>query len=89
MLLKVVTTLDIKTDIKKKINNMALSDCPECWQTPCECGYEFKRASKEYKEKMTKSVNGYSIKEIFQWLSNKNYLNEDWETIYNEFIKNK
>jgi len=21
---------------------MALSDCPKCWNTPCECGYEFK-----------------------------------------------
>jgi hypothetical protein len=68
---------------------MALSDCTECWQTPCECGYEFRNNSNQYKEKMTKSVNGYSIKEVFQWLSNNDYLNEDWETIYNEFIKNK
>ena len=68
---------------------MALSDCTECWQTPCECGYEFRNSSNQYKEKITKSVNGYSIKEVFQWLSNNDYLNEDWETIYNEFMKNK
>ncbi len=21
---------------------MSLSDCPECWNTPCSCGYEYK-----------------------------------------------
>lgn len=21
---------------------MALSDCNKCWQTPCECGWEYK-----------------------------------------------
>lgn len=26
---------------------MALSDCTECWLTPCECGYEFKLWSRE------------------------------------------
>lgn len=27
---------------------MAMSDCPECWETPCICGHEYKRRSIEY-----------------------------------------
>ena len=68
---------------------MALSDCIECWSTPCECGHEFKGRSKEYKEKMTKSVNGFTIKDVFEWLSKKDYLSDDPELLYNEFIKEK
>jgi len=26
---------------------MALSDCIKCWQTPCECGYEYREWSWE------------------------------------------
>jgi len=65
---------------------MALSDCIECWSTPCECGHEFKNRSKEYKEKMTKSVNGFSIGELFIWLSSKDYLTDDQEVIKNEMF---
>ena len=50
---------------------MALSDCTECWSTPCECGHEFKGVSQEYREKMTKSVNGFTIQDVFHWLSKK------------------
>lgn len=21
---------------------MALSDCPKCWETPCQCGWEYR-----------------------------------------------
>lgn len=66
---------------------MALSDCTECWSTPCECGHEFKNSSQEYKERMTKSVNGFTIKDVFKWLGEKNYLGDDFEILYNEFIK--
>ena len=68
---------------------MALSDCVECWSTPCVCGHEFKGTSREYKEIMTKSVNGFTIKEVFKWLKEKDYLTDDWESMYNEFIKEK
>jgi hypothetical protein len=65
---------------------MALSDCAECWDTPCRCGHDFKNSSREYKELMTKSVNGHTIKDVFQWLSAMNYLTDDSERLYHEFI---
>ena len=65
---------------------MALSDCTECWMTPCECGHEFKNRSPQYKETITKSINGFTIKDVFLWLSEKDYLTDHWESIYNEFI---
>lgn len=65
---------------------MALSDCTECWQTPCECGHEFKDKSAEYKEIMTESVNGFTIKDVFKWLSEKDYLSDSWELMYDEFM---
>lgn len=63
---------------------MALSDCVECWSTPCECGHDFKNASREYKERM---INGHTIREVFQWLGKMDYLS-DWneEILYGEFI---
>jgi len=68
---------------------MALSDCSECWSTPCQCGHEFKNVSPTYRETMTKSVNGFTIKDVFKWLGEKYYLSDDWELLYNEFIKDK
>jgi hypothetical protein len=68
---------------------MALSDCSECWSTPCQCGHEFLGSSQEYKETMTKSVNGFTIKDVFKWLGEKDYLSDDWELLYNEFIEDK
>ena len=65
---------------------MALSDCVACWSTPCECGHEFKNRSREYKERMTKSVNGHTIREVFQWLGKMDYLTDNEEKLYNEFI---
>ena len=26
---------------------MSLSDCPECWNTPCTCGYEYRNEANE------------------------------------------
>jgi hypothetical protein len=66
---------------------MALSDCTECWSTPCECGHEFKGASREYKEKITKSVNGFTIQDVFLWLSKNDYLTDDWDLLYAEFMR--
>jgi hypothetical protein len=64
---------------------MALSDCVDCWSTPCEC-YNFKNSSIEYKERMTKSINGHTIREVFQWLGKMDYLSDDEEILYGEFI---
>ena len=68
---------------------MALSDCIECWQTPCECGHEFKNTSLDYKEVMTKSINGFTIKDVFLWLEKNNYLLDDSQTLYRKFIKSE
>jgi hypothetical protein len=35
---------------------------------------------------MTKSVNGHTIKDVFQWLSAMNYLTDGSERLYHEFI---
>lgn len=66
---------------------MSLLDCPECWSTPCECGHEFKNASPQYKEKMTKSINGFTIDDIFNWLSSKDYLTDSQEIIKAEMFR--
>jgi hypothetical protein len=29
---------------------MSLSDCPKCWDTPCECGYEYRGWTRERRE---------------------------------------
>jgi hypothetical protein len=26
---------------------MALSDCPKCWSTPCNCGYQYRNWPKD------------------------------------------
>jgi hypothetical protein len=65
---------------------MSLLDCVECWQTPCECGHEFKNSSVDYKEIMTKSINGHTIREVFQWLGKNDFLTDDEELLYNAFI---
>lgn len=65
---------------------MALSDCSECWQTPCECGHEFKNTSQNYKETMTKSINGHTIYDVFEWLGKNNYLTDSSDILYTEFI---
>lgn len=66
---------------------MALSDCVECWMTPCECGHDFKNVSSSYKEKMTKSINGFTVEDIFDWLSKKDYLSDSKYIIFEEFKK--
>lgn len=65
---------------------MALSDCTECWSTPCECGHEFKHATQDYKEKMTKSINGHTIRDVIEWLDKNGYLTDNADRLYIEFI---
>lgn len=66
---------------------MSLRDCIECWSTPCECGHEFKNTSVEYREQMTRSINGHSIRDVFQWLGEHGHLVDHWETLYTEFMQ--
>ena len=66
-----------------------MSDCVKCWSTPCVCGHEFRDATAEYKEKMTKSINGFTIKDVFDWLAQKDYLSDKLEVIYKEFTDEK
>jgi hypothetical protein len=35
---------------------------------------------------MTKSINGHTIREVFQWLGKMDYLSDDEEILYGEFI---
>lgn len=66
---------------------MALTDCDECWATPCECGHEWKGVSEERKKTMTKAINGFSIEDVFKWLADKDYLTDDYQLMYYEFIE--
>ncbi len=56
---------------------MGLSDCIECWMTPCECGYEYRNWSIEAKIKQIKAIMGKDKKEILEKL---NQHKEDGET---------
>jgi len=51
---------------------MSLSDCPKCWATPCECGYEYKEYNNERMFEFIKSIMNYKLekdkKEIVQML---------------------
>ena len=47
---------------------MALSDCIKCWQTPCECGYEYQRWSIEAKIKQIEAIMGKDREEILEFL---------------------
>ena len=37
---------------------MSLSDCPKCWDTPCTCGYEYRKMRKEYRIKLASVILG-------------------------------
>ncbi len=43
---------------------MSLSDCPECWDTPCTCGAAYKSMSLEYKIRLAAAVLGISEAEM-------------------------
>lgn len=35
-----------------------LSDCPNCWDTPCTCGYEWRTYTKPYRIRQAAVVLG-------------------------------
>ena len=42
---------------------MSMSDCPECWSTPCDCGYDYKGYGNEYFSKFISNILSYKSKE--------------------------
>ena len=48
---------------------MGLSDCIECWQTPCECGHEYSCWSIQRKVEQIKAIMGKDEKEILKLLN--------------------
>jgi len=36
---------------------MSLSDCIKCWDTPCECGWEYRGATIDYLQKRADMFN--------------------------------
>ena len=40
---------------------MALSDCPECWNTPCTCGHGYGWMSKEQRIELAAAVLGVDV----------------------------
>jgi len=45
---------------------MSLSDCPKCWDTPCECGWEYRNYSIEGLRKRSDLLNNIiSFKALF------------------------
>jgi len=61
---------------------MALSDCPKCWDTPCECGYMFKDWSLERKQKMVNAILGND-----KVKSDKMYNRKEVETIIDNCLQ--
>ena len=47
---------------------MALSDCRECWCTPCECGYAYRNWGKKGKDELVKAVQGYNTEDLLRWI---------------------
>jgi hypothetical protein len=62
-------TLEINGHTKTK--KMGLSDCIECWQTPCECGYEYSCWSIQRKVEQIKTIMGKDEKAILEKLNQK------------------
>lgn len=57
--------------------------CMYCDNGPCNGECDAYKSANVYQDSKDK------IREVFKWLSEKDYLSDDWELIYNEFIKEK
>jgi hypothetical protein len=42
---------------------MALSDCEKCWDTPCTCGWDYRRRSEQYRLQLATAAAplGYAV----------------------------
>jgi hypothetical protein len=38
-----------------------MSDCPKCWDNPCECGWEYRHWPRERRERMAAVVMGVEV----------------------------
>ena len=46
---------------------MSLSDCVKCWDTPCTCGYEFRKLTRSARIKMASVILGIDVETLGQW----------------------
>lgn len=37
---------------------MTITDCPKCWDTPCTCGWEYRKYSKEKRLALAAEILG-------------------------------
>lgn len=50
---------------------MALSDCEKCWDTPCTCGWDYRKYSKERLQTFVEAVISMHPKETQIEIINK------------------
>lgn len=48
---------------------MGMSDCRECWETPCSCGFAYRDWPLEQRERLAAAVLGIDITKIAKLLS--------------------
>ncbi len=41
-----------------------MSDCMQCWNTPCSCGYDYRNMSKQARLKLASVVLGVKVGEL-------------------------
>jgi hypothetical protein len=50
---------------------MSLSDCPECWDTPCVCGHQYKGLStdilRHLKNEFYRIIAEREMEKVIQW----------------------
>ena len=47
---------------------MSMSDCPKCWDTPCTCGYDYRRYTRAARIKQASVVLGIDAQLLDQLL---------------------
>jgi hypothetical protein len=67
---------------------MSLSDCPKCWDTPCQCGWEYKNISSDNFAQHIAKILQYRTKEeakeiVLKCIEYIN-LNKNWQSLDND-----
>jgi len=62
---------------------MSLSDCANCWETPCICGYDYRHSSKKYIEELRSVL--LKVKKIQSMTPD--LTDEEWKKKLNELNK--